>query len=217
MTSSLRVPSPRQFYIGVDLGKLRDHSALVTIERFSTYAGRDPVYVCDVYRWTNAVRAAERLRIGTSYPRVIAHIRDLVVAAAPLGPVTLTVDATGVGQPVVDSLRLAQLPCRLIPVTITAGEHATRSAKGESVPKRELMVVFADAPRPARAIATSGPRRRRALLDELASMTRNLEAASGHDDLALALALAAWPLRPRPKSATNPTAPGNSTVVPGAS
>ena len=50
------LPPPRQFYLGVDLGKLRDFSAISIIERYSTRAGRDPVWVCDIYRWTNTLR-----------------------------------------------------------------------------------------------------------------------------------------------------------------
>jgi hypothetical protein len=193
---SLRVPPPRQFYIGLDLGKLRDFSAIVALERFSTRAGRDPVWVHDLYRWTNTVRSAERLRLGTSYPRVIDRVRDLVVQAAPLGPVTLAVDSTGVGQPVVDALRDARLPCTLLPVTITAGEHAGRTPRGWNVPKRELivnlqmMIARRELALPADLTALA------AIIGELSSLTRKLEAEAGrHDDLALALALAAWPLR----------------------
>ena len=49
------------------------------------------------------------------------------------------VDATGVGAPVVDMLRKADLPCRLMPVTITGGEHDAPVRGGYHVPKRELL------------------------------------------------------------------------------
>ena len=49
------------------------------------------------------------------------------------------VDATGVGAPVVDMLRRADLPCRLMPVTITGGEHDAPVRGGYHVPKRELL------------------------------------------------------------------------------
>ena len=52
---------------------------------------------------------------------------------------TLVVDATGVGAPVVDMLRRADLPCRLMPVTITGGEHDAPVQAGIHVPKRELL------------------------------------------------------------------------------
>jgi hypothetical protein len=52
---------------------------------------------------------------------------------------TLVVDATGVGRPVVDLLRRAQLPCRLMAVTITAGDRETLDSGTWRVPKRDLI------------------------------------------------------------------------------
>jgi hypothetical protein len=203
---TLRVPAPRSFSIGVDLGKLRDFTAITTIERSSRYSHRDPVLFCDVYQWTNTVRRAERLRLGTSYPKAVEYISELVRDASRLGPVTLAVDSTGVGQPVVDALRLAGLPAELLPITITSGEHPSRSAHGHNVPKRNLLVnlqmIFA---RRDLCIPVDLPLRRR-LIDELSAITTTLDAPGArHDDLALSLALAAWPLRNRPRIGDQPT------------
>ena len=58
---------PREIAIGVDLGKLRDFTAISVIERFSTRAGRDPYWCHDVYEWTTTVRA----RTGCGWGRRI--------------------------------------------------------------------------------------------------------------------------------------------------
>jgi hypothetical protein len=192
--------SPRSFYIGVDLGKLRDFTAITLIERASHRSHRDPVRFTDIYQWANTVRHAERLRLGTSYPKAVERIAGIVRTAAALSPVTLVVDATGVGQPVVDALKRESLPCGLIPVTITGGEHAARSHGGWNVPKRELLVniqmLFA---RRELQIPSDLPHRRN-LIEELSSMTAALKAPGArHDDMALSLSLAAWPLRQRPR------------------
>ena len=80
----------------------------------------------------------ERVELGTPYPDVVAHVAELM-SDARLKDSTLVVDATGVGAPVVDMLRRADLPCRLMPVTITGGEHDAPVRGGYHVPKRELL------------------------------------------------------------------------------
>ena len=65
--------------------------------------------------------------------------------------VTLVVDQTGVGRPVVDLLRDAALPCRLVPIMITGGQTVTQTEEqvgwvkeiGFHVPKRDLVGVLA--------------------------------------------------------------------------
>jgi hypothetical protein len=99
---------------------------------------------------------------------------------------------------VVDALRNESLPCDLVPVTITGGEHSTRSRAGVAVPKRELIVGLQMMVARGELSIPADLAHRRTLIDELASMTRNLKAKdSRHDDLALSLALAAWRLRDR--------------------
>src|SRR6476620_7273078 len=52
----------------------------------------------------------------------------------------LVVDETGVGAPIVDLLKRAQLPCRLVPITITGGAQDTVARNGSfHVPKRDLL------------------------------------------------------------------------------
>jgi hypothetical protein len=51
----------------------------------------------------------------------------------------LVVDATGVGRPVIDLLYVMQLPCKIWPVTITAGASEGYSGDGFRVPKRDLV------------------------------------------------------------------------------
>ena len=66
----------------------------------------------------------ERVELGTPYPDVVEHVSGLV-ADDRLAGCTLVVDATGVGAPVVDLLKKAKLPCRLMPVMITGGSNDT--------------------------------------------------------------------------------------------
>jgi hypothetical protein len=113
----------------------------------------------------------------------------------------LTVDATGVGPPVVDMFRAAGLDP--IAVTITGGHAASLVARRRwNVPKRDLIAVV-------QILLQSGRLRFAARLPEAAVLRRELanfrvritESANDtyaawreneHDDTVLALALACW-------------------------
>ena len=72
----------------------------------------------------------ERLRLGTTYPDVVAYVGTLLngLPARPRPP-ALVVDATGVGKPVVDMLRAARL--RPVAVTVTGGNFSTEGFAAE--------------------------------------------------------------------------------------
>jgi hypothetical protein len=96
------------FYLGIDLGKRQDHTAIAVVER----SGRGL-----------QLRYAERVPLGTSYPHVVERVRYMVSHQNLRGRCVMAVDATGVGEPVVDMLRSGQLGCEVIAVNITGGER----------------------------------------------------------------------------------------------
>jgi predicted NBD/HSP70 family sugar kinase len=83
------------FYLGLDLGKKHDHTAIVIVER----SGEELL-----------VRHLERVGLGTPYTAVVARILEIV---RRIGQCAVVVDGTGVGEPVVDALRRAGLGCEL--------------------------------------------------------------------------------------------------------
>ena len=82
------------FYLGLDLGKSQDHTAIAVVERPD--AGR---------AWQTSaheqllLRYIERVPLGTPYPAVVEHVRRIVQHEQTGGRCTLAVDATGVGAP----------------------------------------------------------------------------------------------------------------------
>jgi hypothetical protein len=70
---------------------------------------------------------------------VVARVRGLAQSDALRGSCSLTVDATGVGNPVVEMLRAGKLGCGTCAVTITGGERPHSHSAGWKVPKRDLM------------------------------------------------------------------------------
>jgi hypothetical protein len=165
------------YFMGLDLGQKRDYSAVAVVERIGRIL---------------TVRYAERLPLGTSYPRVVERVRAIVQSGPLRGDCALAVDATGVGAPVVDMLRAARLGCDLSAVVITGGDRAS----GNSVPKRDLMgelLVLLEQGQLKIGNLREGSRLVKELMDVRESGGRLGADGSGeHDDLAIALALACW-------------------------
>ena len=122
--------------VGVDIGQKRDPTAIAVVEpEFRDVNGRREDYYL--------VRFLERQPLGTPYPQVVSrvqtvvnNVREQVARAAPpslFGPplrpsIQLFVDATGVGQPVVDLLK--GVGVRVHAVYFTHGDRRTTQQDG---------------------------------------------------------------------------------------
>src|SRR4029079_12250152 len=85
------------------------------------------------------LRHVERMALGTPYPAVVERVREVLGSRELAGRCELVVDGTGVGRPVVDMLLEAGLGCRVVPVSITAGDSESYSGGYYRVPKRDLV------------------------------------------------------------------------------
>jgi len=181
------------FYIGIDLGKRRDHTAIAIVER----AGQHLL-----------VRHLERVPLGTPYTGVIARIVAIVRA---LGNCAIVIDSTGVGEPVVEVLRRSGLGCEITAVTITAGERESLTGRRGSVPKQDLMSRLQLAIEKRELKVASQLRDAGALVKELLNVRAREGLTIGkpkigadgygeHDDLVIAMALACWRARRRENS-----------------
>jgi hypothetical protein len=186
------------FILGLDLGKTADYSALAVLERRWSLTPGAPK---DSRRY--AVRHLKRWPLKTPYPRVIEDVCALT-GRPPLGCPLLGVDQTGVGQAIVDMLRQARqqgrLSCRLKPVVITGGSSVGEGDDGAlHAPKKELVGALQKLLQTHRLLLADVPERER-LTRELAnfrvkvtaSANETFEASGDHDDLVMALAIAAW-------------------------
>jgi hypothetical protein len=185
------------FYIGVDLGQKHDYTAIAVVEKENArLMNRDRVYNAQAaVKPRLLVRRAQRVALGTPYPRVAEMIREITREWPMAGQCTLVVDATGVGAPVVDMLRAPGLGCDLTAVTITGGDRESRQGPmNAGVPRRDLiaglqLAIEKGELRVARGMAGAG-----SLIRELTEM-RVDDGGGEHDDLVMALALACWKAR----------------------
>lgn len=186
---------------GVDLGQRSDYSAIAIIERsvWST-TNRHPVTYSFVTETTVIVRDIFRLPLGTPYPEVVDVIKRI---AKSFEKRRLVVDATGLGAPVVDDLKRANIGCPIEPVMITTGNRVTQDAHGcFHVPKQHLVTALEDAIHRNRLRVSDTALEAKALLEELSAFQvktsasgREIFTGEPHDDLVMATALANWRVR----------------------
>ena len=209
------------FIIGVSLGTTQTTTALCVLEQRGRDTGEAETYGLPgpanwndqpmrpaptraVYEHSYAVRHLERLTAGTPYPEQVSLTQALVSRLKEQqGRVTLVLDQTGVGRPVTDLFRSAKLEPKA--ATVTGGDTVSREGNETRVPKRDLVSsaqVLLQAKR--LTIASSLPLVQVLISELLAfktTITLQRENSSAppepwrersHDDLVLAVALAAW-------------------------
>ena len=209
-------------YTGLDLGQVSDFTALVSLrreqeipeppkpravtreelERFPQEKTPPPGparYYCNI---------AERFERGLPYTTLVENVGKLFQGERFAGQ-ALVVDGTGVGRPVVDLFRRAKINCHLMPVTITGPSAATLGQTKIDefgywhVPKKELVGCVQVLLGTGRLEVAPRLKEAATLVHELKNFSYKINAATAHvsleswrekdhDDLVLALALAAW-------------------------
>lgn len=113
--------------VGVDIGQKRDPTAICVAEQ-----ERREVENREDHHFL--VRYLERLPLGTPYPRVADRVAGIVkkvqARADSKFPIYVYVDATGVGQPVVDLIREQITRGTVVAVYFTHGDRRTTKVEG---------------------------------------------------------------------------------------
>jgi hypothetical protein len=174
-----------RFVVGVDLGQTADYTAITILEERE--------------RGSYDVRYLERLR-NTPYPSIVRRL-DHLVKRLPEKP-SMAVDATGVGRPVIDMIRDARLQAHVYAITLTGGDAVTQDGMERHVPKRDVASTIAVLLQTGRLRIARGLRESETLLRELINFRVKISLSGHdtyeawreqeHDDLVLAVGLAAW-------------------------
>lgn len=196
--------------IGLDLGRQADPSALALL--------RWPVYQIPTLGRGELPRplplpryevpTLKRWPLQTSYltiaQQVVKFMKSPTLAAVPC---LLVVDATGVGGPVCEMIAQeiikAGVPGGMAQVTITAGSAVTLAGPGQwHVAKKQLVSILQVLLGQQRLKVAADHPEAKALARELGTFTVKITSAANetfeswrerdHDDLVLAVALAAW-------------------------
>lgn len=202
---------PGPFYLGVDLGKTADYTALVLAE---PSGGDRPVY---------DLTMIERVPLRTRYTEVAAHVAGWVAdlrTPVKVGSVDdwgmttvrdkrpemhVVLDYTGVGIAVAEIFLAAGIGCDVVLVTITGGGRVTYDEVGIHVPKADLVSVVQRCLQEERLRMPADDPTSDLLAGELAEFQAKIGPtghvsygvaadwrSGAHDDLVLATALAVW-------------------------
>jgi hypothetical protein len=151
-----------------------------------------------------AVRHLERFELGTKYTDVVDRVAALVRSDSLRHmPAVLLVDKTGVGAAVLDSFTHAKVGA--VAITLHGGSSVNRDPQraGFRVPKRDLITVTQVLLQNGRLRVSSGLPEAETLKKELLNFRVKIDPKtahdsyehwreSQHDDLVLAVSMAAW-------------------------
>jgi len=211
----------RVITIGVDIGQKRDPTAVAVaeIERRAVEPDRTEVHF--------VIRYLARLPLGAPYPEIARRVAEIAgrAAAGQTGArraVYAYLDATGVGQPIVDLVAEQRIQGWVIPVYFTHGDRRNQDTEKVTLGKA-LLVSRLQALLQSGRVHLPESSEARALAQELDDFEiRVSEDANDkygafrtgtHDDLVTALGLAVHtdqpkPLKPPVVRVTMPNPPG---------
>ncbi len=210
----------QRIYIGLDLGKIQHYSAMTVARQEGDVATGTERLV---------IQHAERMRPGLPYHGVVARVAKVVrailpkptaeekmmrtmagIKRPPRATIDVVMDATGVGEPVVEMFQLADMEAIIWPIKMI-GEGTVRFDEVSMrwhVPKNDLIedIEIRANVEPPRLLIPPGLEAADALREELGKIrTKILERgvkyeyereagddARSHGDLAISLALLCW-------------------------
>ena len=193
-------------YLGLDLGKERDHTVLALCERKWQLGDWSAAHHDHARRPVLVLRDLVRVPLSTPYTKVPSLVKNVFTRHEAISPYqvpikthrNLVVDAGGVGGGVLDIIRQEQKtgylgPMQLVPVFTSSGHEPGRTSSGsQTVPKRDLLTAVRAVVEAKTLIVPKRLDLASELFEELAGLRTNGQSTTKHDDLAMALSLAIW-------------------------
>src|SRR5262249_10569321 len=182
------LPRSSRWIVGVDLGQSVDWTAIAVVEHIKGVIDTGTVMERHCGLSTNKqspavrvdVRHLERVPLNTSYPAIVAHVKELLTRPPLCGdgklkPAELVIDQTGVGAAVGDLFEAGGM--KPVRVSITAGSEVTYAKRAWHVAKTVLIstvdaMLHSGVLRFAAALTEASPMR-----EELLDFRRHLGAA----------------------------------------
>ena len=187
----------KEFYLGLDLGQARDHSALCAVERVLEVSLQEGAMLV-----TFNVRHLELFPLGTPYSEVVETVGIIMEQPELSHNTTLIIDQTGVGEAVMEMFRNAPVSMNPIGITITGGQKVNNTPDGYTVPKVSLVDALTVRFQNGRIKISPELPEAVKLKEQLENFTVKINKRGHetyeamdetvHDDLVLALSLAVW-------------------------
>lgn len=208
-----------RYFVGLDLAETQDYTAVSVLDRHVPTVEDSHVVVTgnvvvdrrlglprrETFRRatgpaTFALVYQERFN-GRAYPWIVQHVQKLMRSPELNAKAKLVVDSTGVGRPVYQMLRDAHL--EPVGLTIHGGDQVTWAGGIARVPKRDLVGAVQVILQSDRLAFANGLPHLEVLKAELQNFRVKIDPVTSHDsyaawregdhdDMVLALAVAAW-------------------------
>jgi phage FluMu gp28-like protein len=178
-----------EYFIGLDLGRRQDHSALVILER--SVRAVNTRYIDAYTKWEThlTVRQAKQWKLGTAYGAVAEEVSRIFHKVVSLGPATLVMDQTGVGDAVHEMIREHLRGAKFEGVNITQDLKRDMYAAIETALEKGLLSI-------APSCLAAAALKQELLTVEIRRIGQGYKFGAfekdAHDDLVMALALACW-------------------------
>lgn len=194
---------PEFHVIGVDLGRDSDHSAIAVGSVFrrigkiqDPYTGGYPVkHSLEVSHLEQVPKSTEYTAVMERFGDIIRHLRNQTPFGYTQPSVQVALDAAGPGSFGTDLIRKQKLNIGLFPIIITGGEESHSLKSGStSVPRKELLHNLRALVEIGTVVFAQGLRHRDRLIRECSGVKASGTSAD-HDDLVIAVSLAAWRAR----------------------
>lgn len=178
-----------EYFLGLDLGRKQDHSALVIVER--SLRAMNTRYIDAYTKWESflSVRYAKQWKLGTAYGDVAKEVGTIFKKVEALGRSVLVFDQTGVGDAVFEMIREHLRGSNVEGVVITHELKRDMYAAIETNLEQEKLKIPEDchASRELKQELLTVEIRRVGFGYKYGAFDKD-----AHDDLVMALALACW-------------------------
>ncbi|WP_031499730.1 hypothetical protein [Bryobacter aggregatus] len=178
-----------EYFLGLDLGRKRDHSALIVLER--SQRAINTRYIDATTQWEERlnVRYAKQWRLGTPYGDLAKEVGTLYRKVETLGRTVLVVDQTGVGDAVYEMIRDQLRGANLEGIVISQELKRDMYAAIETSLEQGKLRIAADC-------LAAKELQQELLTVEIRRVGQGYKYGAfdkdAHDDLVMALALACW-------------------------
>lgn len=196
---------PDEYTLGVDIGQARDFTAIAALKRVPCFTGETKdTYSPGSLNQVRTFRYEDRFHLGllermplhTPYAAIGIRVQEILHRAN--GTASAVIDQTGVGRPVVEEM--SHLP--IVPVTITSGQGTNHDYDGWKVGKKVLVSNTQVLIQNCRLVVAEKLLLVEEFVREMLAFKVKLSSAGNqsfeswregiHDDLVLAVCLAAW-------------------------
>ncbi len=195
----MRYSAILDYFIGLDLARARDYSAVAVVGLCTeNHGGFDRVRYCQPTRPVLYLGSLRRIPLGTEYLKVVNKITRLVEQlraqygyGQPVPRIHIVLDSAGPGHVVLELLRAEKLGVNIVPILMTAGNDVGHSSGRTTVPRKDLVSNIRYLLE-TELLRINGKLAHAHILEREIASVRPRGGQYPHDDLAIAASLATW-------------------------